>query len=148
MPEHRPPDDLPTISTTQWLILTLVIEKPSYGYEIGKRYDRRFGSFLPTSRSTIYNGLDRFQQVELVEPQQSLVGTANGFRGLQVTYRPTRDASLAHGGWLSAPVESERWRQQMLARIGSAYLHGPRPRARFSPDTPIAPTYMSSASKN
>lgn len=34
------------ISTTYWLVLTLVIERPSYGYEIAERDTRRIGLFL------------------------------------------------------------------------------------------------------
>jgi hypothetical protein len=31
-------------------VLALVIEKASYGYEIGARYRRRFGFFLPRNK--------------------------------------------------------------------------------------------------
>ena len=38
-------------------VLGLVIEKPSHGYEIGQRFERRFGGFLSVGRSSIYAAL-------------------------------------------------------------------------------------------
>lgn len=115
--------DLPRIATGHWLVLTLAIEKPSYGYEIAERYDRRFGTFLPVGRTAIYSALDRLHRVGLVEPQQQ-AGGGKGFRRIWILYAPTSEAIDAHERWLSSLITSERWHPEMLARVGSAHLHG------------------------
>jgi DNA-binding PadR family transcriptional regulator len=51
-----------------WAVLGLVIERPSYGYELVQRYDRRFGRLLPlSSPGQIYKGLDVLTQKNLIE---------------------------------------------------------------------------------
>lgn len=50
MTARRSGDDTPVVSLVSWLVLALVIEKASYGYEIGARYRRRFGFFLPRNK--------------------------------------------------------------------------------------------------
>lgn len=115
---------VPAISIAHWLVLALVIEKPSYGYEIGERYDRRFGFFLPLRRTAIYSALDRLEQVGLIEVRPLAAGSMAGLRRVRVTYGPTDDAARAHERWLSSPVNYDRWRHDLLARIGTAHLHG------------------------
>jgi DNA-binding PadR family transcriptional regulator len=127
MPRRTSPGDLPTLTATQWLVLALLIEKPSYGYETAARYFQRFGSFLPASRTLIYNALDRLYEAGLVTPRQPALPPPNGARRktMRVTYAPTPEATGAHQDWLTAPIKTDRWRQEMLARVGSAHLHGP-----------------------
>jgi DNA-binding PadR family transcriptional regulator len=117
--------DLPVIAASQWLVLALVMEKPSYGYEIGERYERRFGTFLPAGRTATYGALDRLDQAGLIESLVSPPAPAPGVRRVRVSYRPTGDASAAHAAWLASPCNAERWHNEMLARIVTAHLQGP-----------------------
>ncbi len=123
MPGRRPLEDVGLISTVHWLMLALVIEKPSYGYEIAARYERRFGLLLPTSKTSIYGSLDRLEQEGLVEPLPPQP-TPMGGRHRRVSYGPTTDAIPTHRRWLSSPVVAARWHDELLARIGTAHLHG------------------------
>ncbi len=127
MPRRTSPEDLAALTPTQWLVLTLLIEKPSYGYETAARYDRRFGSFLPASRTLIYNALDRLYEEGLAEPRQPVLPPAHGTRRkpMRVTYAATPEAARAHQGWLTGPIKADRWHREMLARVASAHLHGP-----------------------
>ncbi len=124
MPGRPPLDDVPIVSTVIWLMLALVIEKPSYGYEIGSRYDRRFGSFWPTGKSSIYGSLDRLEQAGLVKPLPLKPVPTGSPRRTRISYRPTSDAIPTHKRWLSSPIAEERWHHELLARIGTAHLHG------------------------
>jgi DNA-binding PadR family transcriptional regulator len=127
MPRQPTMSGLPDLSTAHWLVLTLVIEKHSYGYEIAARYDRRFGTFLPTSRTAIYSALDRLQNAELVESKRTTLKPASGSPRMpsRVIYTPTQRAKPTHETWLGAPIRASRWREEMLARVGSAHIHGP-----------------------
>lgn len=127
MPRPTSPEDLPKLTPTQWLVLTLLIEKPSYGYETAARYNQRFGSFLPASRTLIYNALDRLYEEGLAEPRRPILTATGGTprKAMRVTYAPTPMARGAHQSWLAAPVKTEHWRREMLARVASAHLHGP-----------------------
>lgn len=124
VPRPSPIEDVPAISNAHWLVLALVIEKPSYGYEIGERYDRRFGSFLPVARTAIYSALDRLDQVGLIEALPLTPGRSAGVRRVRITYGPTPEAKRVHARWLESPVGSDRWRQELLTRIGTAHLQG------------------------
>lgn len=123
MPGRRPLLDVPIVSTVHWVMLALVIEKPSYGYEIAVRYDRRFGLFLPTSKTSIYGSLDQLEYAGLVERLPLELAPAGGRRPRTI-YRSTSEAKLTHLRWLSSPVAVERWHTELLARIGAAHLHG------------------------
>lgn len=124
MSRHPPVEGLPVVSTVHWLVLALVMEKPSYGYELGERYDRRFGSFLPAGRPAIYAGLDRLEEVELLAPMPPARGQRGGARRVRIIYQATRAAERAHGRWLASPVPADRWHVELLARIGTAHLQG------------------------
>lgn len=119
----RSSEDLPAMSPLRWLVLALVIEKPSYGYEISERYARRFGTFMPAARNAVYGALDRLEQVGLIAPQPLKPAAVRGLRGARLTYAPTSKAIPAHKQWLSSPSSADRWREELLARIGTAHLH-------------------------
>src|SRR6266851_1558719 len=55
------------ISPAAWLVLALVIEQPSHGYELSQRYQRRFSSFMPLSAPRVYGALDRLREAGMIE---------------------------------------------------------------------------------
>lgn len=114
------------IATAHWFVLRLAIEKPSYSYQIAERYARRCGGFLPVGKTAIYSALDRLHRAGLVEPQQIQVGAGVGYRRIRILYAPASEAMGAHECWLLSLIAPERWHQEMLACIGSTYLHGAR----------------------
>lgn len=112
------------VPATCWLVLTLVIEKPSYGYEIGQRYERRFGTFQPTSKSSIYGALAKLEEAGLAAPLPPAPGSLRGNRRMRVAYTPTSSAMPAHRHWITAPVTDEHWHRELFVRIATAHLHG------------------------
>jgi DNA-binding PadR family transcriptional regulator len=102
------------VSPTQWLMLWLVIEEPSYTLELSARYDHLFGLFAP-SRSQA-DSLKRLQELGLVE---AVVQPApkTRHRGRRAYLRATHAGKEAHRRWLSAGVKDERWRLELLTRI-------------------------------
>ncbi len=85
-------------------VLGLVIEKPSHGYEIGQRFERRFGGFLSVGRSSIYAALASLMEAALIEKMsgRSTTGVSRGARRGRPT-GPRREARVRTGvGWRSA----------------------------------------------
>ncbi len=55
-------------SLVSWSLLGLVIERPSYGYELVQRFERTYGDVLElSSPSQIYTALDALQRRSLIE---------------------------------------------------------------------------------
>jgi DNA-binding PadR family transcriptional regulator len=55
-------------SAVSWALLGLVIERPSYGYELLKRFEREYQQLLPLSGdSHIYTALNTLQRKGLIE---------------------------------------------------------------------------------
>lgn len=69
-------------SLRHWLVLALVIERPSYGYELAARYDRRFAAFLPLGAGNVYSSLDQLERYKLITQQHSVeLRATRGARG-------------------------------------------------------------------
>lgn len=79
------------------IVLALVVEKPSYGYEIHDRFVRRFGGDLPTSRANVYDVLGRLEEEGYVA-----VAGHSGPRGRpRVNFRATDQGTEIHLSWLA-----------------------------------------------
>jgi DNA-binding PadR family transcriptional regulator len=100
------------------IILALVIEKPSYGYELHKRFERRFGEFLSTSLANVYDALGRLEDDEYVE-----VAGHSGARGRpRVNFRATTKGIDTHLSWLAERLREDPQRFPLLSRLASTSL--------------------------
>jgi DNA-binding PadR family transcriptional regulator len=107
------------------MVLALVLEKPSHGYEIHRRYEWRFGGFLPTSRPSVYAILDRLRSAGMIE---SIVleptGSSRKQHELRRSYRATRKGAQAFRGWVAERMSEDQERLELLARIASVGFLG------------------------
>jgi DNA-binding PadR family transcriptional regulator len=105
-------------------VLGLVIEKPSHGYEIGQRFERRFGGFLSVGRSSIYAALASLMEAELIEKMstRSTTGVSRGAKA-GASYRATARGARAYRGWLAERVRNDPQRAEMLGRMTLAGVH-------------------------
>ncbi len=89
-------------------VLGLVIEKPSHGYEIGQRFDRRFGGFLSVGRSSIYAALASLMDAGLIEKMagRSTTGVSRGAKA-GASYRATAPGARAYREWLAERVRND-----------------------------------------
>ncbi len=110
-------------ASVNWAVLGLVIEKPSYGYEIGRRFIARFGGFIPASLSNIYTTLDRLVRMGLVEPTHAQATTASG-RQHKLHYRATSEGARAYRAWLARKLRELDQRSELLLRLLSVCLRG------------------------
>jgi DNA-binding PadR family transcriptional regulator len=102
----------------------LVIEKPSHGYEIGQRFDRRFGGFLSVGRSSIYAALASLMEAGLIEKMsgRSTTGVSRGAKA-GASYRATPRGARAYRAWLAERVRNDPQRVEMLGRMTLAGVH-------------------------
>lgn len=105
-------------------VLGLVIEKPSHGYEIGQRFEGRFGAFLNAGRSSIYAALGTLMDAGLIEkmPGRSTTGVRRGAKA-GAPYRATARGARAYRGWLAERVRNDPQRVEMLGRMTLAGVH-------------------------
>jgi DNA-binding PadR family transcriptional regulator len=105
-------------------VLGLVIEKPSHGYEIGQRFDRRFGGFLSVGRSSIYAALATLMEAGLIEKMsgRSTTGVSRGAKA-GASYRATPRGARAYRTWLAERVRNDPQRVEMLGRMTLAGVH-------------------------
>jgi DNA-binding PadR family transcriptional regulator len=118
-------EDADAGSSVAWLILGLIIEKPSHGYELYKRYEARYGRFLPLSRSNVYSVLGRLRGAEMVEEVVlDAPGPARKQSDSRRSHRATRAGAVAYRRWVAERVAEDPQLPQILGQIASARLLG------------------------
>lgn len=106
-------------------MLALVIEQPSHGYEISRRYERRFGSFAPLSVPRVYSALDRLRDSGMIEPVALKPAEPAGRQHLmRRSYRATRSGTQAYRRWVAERMHDDPRRAELLGRIASVGLLG------------------------
>ena len=103
-------------SPVNWALLGLVIQRPSYGYELVQRFERTYGETLElSSPSQIYTALDALMRRSLIETIPGHEPDPGGGRQPKPHYRPTAQGARAYEQWLVCQVQQERRRSQMFA---------------------------------
>lgn len=111
-------------SPAAWLVLALVIEQPSHGYEISHRYQRRFGELFPLSVPRVYGALDRLRDGGMIAPIELESEPARKQHLMRRSYRATRSGVRAYKRWVAERMRDDPRRPQLLGRIVSAGLLG------------------------
>lgn len=109
-------------SPVNWALLGLVIERPSYAYDLAQRFERRYGPALPVSNiGHIYTALGALSDRKLVE---EIPGTREG-RQPKPRYRATELGRSEYESWLVSQVSEDRRRQQVFVLALAAYSKEP-----------------------
>jgi DNA-binding PadR family transcriptional regulator len=99
-------------SLVNWALLGIVIERPSYAYELARRFERTYGDALSLSSiSHVYTALGTLKERALVE---EIAGTRDA-RQPKPHYRATDRGVQAYGEWLVGQIGEERQRQRLFA---------------------------------
>lgn len=113
------------LTTASWLVFALVVERPSYGYELYRRYDERFGSFLRMTRPRVYRTLERLENTRMIEKISLDPSEARGKQErLRRTYRATGSGVKAYRHWVADRIRDDPQRVALLGRIASTGLLG------------------------
>jgi DNA-binding PadR family transcriptional regulator len=108
-----------------WMVLALVVEQPSHGYEIHRRYELRFGGFLPTSMSSLYAILSRLWDAGMIElVVLEPTGRSRKQHDLRRSYRATRKGAQAFRRWVAGRIMDDSERLDLLARIAAVGFLG------------------------
>ena len=117
-------------SPLMWLILALVIESPSHGYEIGKRYQATFGWFMHVNVSSVYSALERLwqlgmvEEVELEESDDEQDGARRKLRPARRSFRATPLGEQSYRRWVAEQMRSDGEQIELLSRIIAASVLG------------------------
>lgn len=101
-------------SIVSWVLLGLVIERPSYGNELFHRYQRLYKDVLPVSgESHIYTALNRLEERGLIEEIPDLGGIG---RQPRPHYRATEIGRRNYEDWLVEQISAQLHQQQLWVR--------------------------------
>lgn len=115
-------DATPMRSPVNWALLGLVIERPSYAYDLAQRFERRYGEVLPLSNiGHIYTALGVLDGRALVE---EIPGTRAG-RQPKPHYCATPLGMLEYRDWLIGQLGEDRRRNQMFVLALGALTNAP-----------------------
>jgi DNA-binding PadR family transcriptional regulator len=107
-------------SPVGWALLGLVIERPSYGYELMQRFERTYGDVLElSSPSQVYVALNTLGHNGLIEEQPAAEGSVAAVhhgRQPKPHYRTTAAGLHEYQEWLIAQMRGERRRSRLFAR--------------------------------
>ncbi|MDI9977413.1 MULTISPECIES: PadR family transcriptional regulator [Rhodococcus] len=103
-------------------ILTALLERPSSGFDLARRFDRSIGYFWSATHQSIYRELATLEREGLIEslPQPP----SRGKRKLYEVRLAGRSALVA---WLGQYEEPERSRDALLVRLRAASVVGAGP---------------------
>jgi DNA-binding PadR family transcriptional regulator len=115
-------------SPVNWTVLGLVIERPSYGWELWTRFERLYGDVLPIGgESNVYAALDALRVrgfIEEVGVPRRRVPTAR--RQPKPHYRATADGLEDYAAWVIAQAREHNRRSLMFARQLGALAQQPQ----------------------
>jgi DNA-binding PadR family transcriptional regulator len=112
----------PMQSAVQWALLGLVIERPSYGYELAQRFESAYDGMLHLSGiSYVYTALDTLQRRGMIE---EIPGTRSG-RQPKPRYRATPDGMANYKERLTAQIQEDFRRSRLFARQLAVFAHQP-----------------------
>ena len=101
----------PMRSLVNWALRGLVIERPSYAYELAQRFERTYGDALALSSiSHVYTALGTLKERELVE---EIPGTREG-RQPKPHYKATEHGIGEYESWLAGQIDEDRQRQRIF----------------------------------
>src|SRR5271165_171405 len=112
----------PMQSSVNWALLGLIIERPSYAYELARRFERTYdGAIALSSVSHVYTALANLRERGLV---QEISGGGPEPRSKR-RYRASALGQSEHARWLVGGVAEERRRQRVLSVQLGALAHDP-----------------------
>ncbi|MFE1319458.1 PadR family transcriptional regulator [Kitasatospora phosalacinea] len=100
-------------------ILTALLEKPSSGLELTRRFDRSIGFFWSATHQQIYRELGRLERAGLVRASGPGAG-----RGQRKEYAVLPDGRAELARWAALPQDPKPVRDPLLLRLRAAAVLG------------------------
>jgi DNA-binding PadR family transcriptional regulator len=93
-------------------LLALLVQGPSYGYELANRLERQLGPSWPILRPSLYRMLRRLRAEGLTSSESS-----KGTSSARIVYSATDLAEPALVAWIDSPLSLEQGQLQLQARM-------------------------------
>ncbi|MET9884410.1 PadR family transcriptional regulator [Streptomyces sp. NPDC006430] len=103
-------------------ILTALLEKPSSGLELTRRFDKSIGYFWSATHQQIYRELGRLEEAGLIRELPSQVPV----RGQRKEYEVLAAGSAELARWVGESQDPKAIRDPLLLRIRAAGVVGPQ----------------------
>ena len=103
-------------------LLVALIERPSSGSDLARRFDRSIGYFWPATHQQIYRELGRLEAAGWVQAQPP-----ESSRGRKRAYRVLADGRAELRRWLRERGELKPPREELLVRLRAEAAIGPTP---------------------
>jgi len=102
--------------STKHAVLGLMIDRPSYGYNLQQQIANRLG-FLGLAESTVYKTLERLEQDGWVEEvgQKQVGGTRRG--APRILYRATPKGVISFKSWMAETSDRAVLRDELQAKL-------------------------------
>lgn len=112
----------PMRSPVNWALLGLIIERPTYAYDLAQRFERRYQTVLALSNvGHVYTALAALEGRALVE---EIPGTRVG-RQPKPHYRATPEGARAYRQWLIGQADADRKRGRLFVLALAALASQP-----------------------
>jgi DNA-binding PadR family transcriptional regulator len=109
-------------SLVNWALLGLIIDRPSYAYELAQRFERTYQDALSLSSvSHVYIAVSALQERGLIE---EIAGTRSG-RQPKPHYRATESGVHQYRDWLVEQIGEDRQRQRLFVLQLGALARNP-----------------------
>ncbi len=109
-------------SPVYWALLGLIIERPSYAYDLAQRFERRYGTVLALSNiGHAYTALGTLEGRSLIE---EIPGTREG-RQPKPHYRATAAGAREYREWLVGQADEDRKRGRLFVLALAALADRP-----------------------
>src|ERR1700733_13801173 len=120
----------PMQSQVNWALLGLVIERPSYAYELARRFERTYEGVLTLSSvSHVYTALAALRERTLIE---ELPGTRVG-RQPKPHYKATAKGHAGYAEWLVGQGDEDFCPQRLLVPPLYTFSRDPHAALRMLP---------------
>lgn len=103
-------------------LLVSLLEKPSSGYELARRFDKSIGHFWHATHQQIYKVLARMEEARWIESQVERGETAPDRKVFCVT----SGGRQALSDWLAEPSPIDRARSELMIKFRAAAFDDPR----------------------
>jgi DNA-binding PadR family transcriptional regulator len=106
-----------TRSTVDMAVLSVVIEQPGHGYDIGARFVARYHPLYRTTIQNVYGNLRRLREAGFIEPMDLEDEPASQGQVRKETFWATAAGARGFRGWLDSPIPSETARRELFTRL-------------------------------
>jgi DNA-binding PadR family transcriptional regulator len=113
-------------SPVNWTVLGLVIERPSYGWELWTRFERLYGDVLIVGQSNVYAALNALRERALIEEVAPRREVSDASRQPKPHYRATADGLEGYAAWIIGQAREHNRRSLLFAHQLGALAQQPQ----------------------